>query len=995
MKRTIMTFAKLSSIPLLLLALIIKAPIYGQTTDTPTIQNIEILQKTLADFINSPTFAEHTGHYKKDSTKIDSIDINATKRSINIYFDKTFAYSPIRENTIHLLNNQLKGLLVIELSQYNIQFFCDKKNINEFIPNYYMTEKINLDKTRIIGKIDRKSKPLVQNISNVTNGKTNLWNTNIALWNSHGWYYEPSLNRWEWQRARLFNTVEDLYPTVYILHYLMPMLENAGANVFLPRERHWQTNEVIVDKDSNSQGSIFKTYSDFSTIDTGFRFKKILTGNENPFMLGTSLAFKANKKNKTLCEWIPEIREAGEYPVYISYSSSIKNTDVAKYKVYHTGGSTEFAVNQTISGGTWVYLGNFNFKKGSNPDIGKVVLVNPSKNSNTFINADAVRFGSGMGTISRNGLTSQRPRYQEAARYYLQYAGFPDSTVWKQNDNNDYADDRHARGSWVNYMMGAPSGSVKNKVSKGMGVPIDFTLAFHTDAGMANGDTIIGTLGIYSTKIDSNIYPNGLSKMTSRDLVDIIQTQIVNDIRIKYNSDWVRRDMWDKAYTEAVRPNTPTMMLELLSHQNFNDMRLGKEPSFQFDVSRAVYKGMLKFLYTLYDIPYIVQPLPVAYFQTELINKNKVVLKWEHTIDTLEPTATPTHYMVYKRTNSSGYDNGTLVKNNEFTLSIDKDVIYSFKITAVNEGGESFPSDELSVGISKKTKGTVVVLNAFDRLGGSAFFNDKNTAGFLSQQDAGVPYMYDISTTGDQYDFDKKSPWLDDDSPGFGASYADLEEKIIPGNTFNFSYTHGKSILKAGYSFTSVSDESVESGKFNINNYNLLDFLAGEEKTTYLPNNDSVAHYQIFTKSMVAALQNYTEKGGSIFISGAHIASDIQLNNQNKEIEDLLKYKWRTSNASRTGECYFMDSSFNKQNTPLKFNTGYNSTIYTVEGADALEPAINDCKTLLRYSENNMNAGIIYKGKYNVVALGFPFETIISDAERDSIMRNILNFLNK
>ena len=62
-------------------------------------------------------------------------------------------------------------------------------------------------------------------------------------------YYEPKLNRWEWQRARCLQTVEDLYTQSFVLPYLVPMLENAGANVLLPRERDCQTAEIIIDND--------------------------------------------------------------------------------------------------------------------------------------------------------------------------------------------------------------------------------------------------------------------------------------------------------------------------------------------------------------------------------------------------------------------------------------------------------------------------------------------------------------------------------------------------------------------------------------------------------------------------------------------------------------------------------------------------------------------------------------------------------------------------
>ena len=58
------------------------------------------------------------------------------------------------------------------------------------------------------------------------------------------------------------------------------------------------------------------------------------------------------------------------------------------------------------------------------------------------------------------------------------------------------------------------------------------------------------------------------------------------------------------------------MLLELLSHQNFADMKFGLDPTFRFTVSRAIYKGMLKYLSARYGCAYAVQPLPVNSFAT-------------------------------------------------------------------------------------------------------------------------------------------------------------------------------------------------------------------------------------------------------------------------------------------------------------------------------------------------------------------------------------------
>ena len=58
----------------------------------------------------------------------------------------------------------------------------------------------------------------------------------IALWASHGTYYNKSRDGWIWQRATLWTTVEDLYSTEYA-RLVVTMLENAGAEVMQPRWR--------------------------------------------------------------------------------------------------------------------------------------------------------------------------------------------------------------------------------------------------------------------------------------------------------------------------------------------------------------------------------------------------------------------------------------------------------------------------------------------------------------------------------------------------------------------------------------------------------------------------------------------------------------------------------------------------------------------------------------------------------------------------------------
>src|SRR5690606_33782085 len=163
------------------------------------------------------------------------------------------------------------------------------------------------------------------------------------------------------------------------------------------------------------------------------------------------------------------------------------------------------------------------------------------------------------------GRTSGRPRFLEGARYNLQYSGMPDSLVWKLNESNDYNDDFQGRGEWVNYLRGMPFGPNVDRTA-GLGVPVEVSVAFHTDAGVTRDDRTIGTLGIYSIP-DMNFdmgYPDGQSRLANRDLTDLMQTQVVDDIRALYDTTWTRRRLMNSRYSEAARPNVPAVLLELL-----------------------------------------------------------------------------------------------------------------------------------------------------------------------------------------------------------------------------------------------------------------------------------------------------------------------------------------------------------------------------------------------------------------------------------------------
>jgi len=937
-------------------------------------------------------------------------NIEYDSKEIVLYMSKEYSNQAFREDKIKKIYDEVKTSLGKDFYEYELQIITLGVPIEELVPNIYRT-KIQVDSTRLFVDYKNGTRSIVKNISKPFLPSKGLSNRNIALWHSHGWYYNHKFDRWMWQRARLFGIVEDLGPMAFTIPYIIPMLENAGANVYVPRERDLQANEVVVDDDKNSEYFVLTSKENFKWqyVDSiGFgNINNRINDNTNPFSLGGYSFIETSKTETATARYVPNIPEIGEYAVYISYYSGPKSTTQASYIINHLGGKTSFNIDQTMGGGSWIYLGTFKFKNGIDAETGSVLVSNENSEAGTIVSTDAVRFGGGKGIIARNGITSNKPKYLEAARYWLQYSGVPDTLVYSLNgDTLDYNDDYQSRGEWVNYLVGAPFGPNKKRTEKGLNIPIDVSLAFHTDAGVSKSDTTIGTLAIYSvTDLDSNlVFPNGVSRLANRDFTDIMQSEIVKDIRAKYDPVWRRRELRDARYSEATRPNVPSILLELLSHQNFLDNKFQSDPRFRFDVSRAIYKSIAKFIAHQNDYEFIAQPLPPTHFNTNIDSLGNIVLKWKPQEDILESSAKSTGFIVYKKIGDGGFDNGIFVKDSTYYINnVNAKEIYSFKVTAVNDGGESFASEILSIGIINPNSKPVLIVNGFDRICGPLSINSGNFSGFLSNYDAGVPDKIDISFTGYQHNFDSGSNWTTDDMPGHGASYADYENKIIAGNTFDFSKVHGESLVNAGYSFVSCSDESVWNGDVDLNDFALVDIIMGEEKETPWPKSytDSLygKQFKTFPNQFKNKVKNYLENGGNIFLSGAYIGTDLfyRKNKTDSDVEfgkSVLKFKLDSDHAVNDGKVYSVNSKIFPKNNEFEFNTKLNMKIYAVEAPDAIGP-VNNSKTVFRYKDNDTSAGVAYKNEYGIISIGFPFETIKEKKTRNLIMKNVVEYLIK
>ena len=109
---------------------------------------------------------------------------------------------------------------------------------------------------------------------------------------------------------------------------------------------------------------------------------------------------------------------------------------------------------------------------------------------------------------------------------------------------------------------------------------------------------------------------------------------------------------------------------------------------------------------------------------------------------------------------------------------------------------------------------------------------------------------------------------------------------------------------------------------------------------------------------------------------------------------EVLKYKWRVGQAATMGKVKSVASPFPALSGNYTYHNELNADSYVVESPDAIEPATKDAHTVMRYSENNLSAGVAYQGDDKTFVLGFPFEAIRTDSEREALMNAVLTFFN-
>ncbi len=557
-------------------------------------------------------------------------------------------------------------------------------------------------------------------------------------------------------------------------------------------------------------------------------------------------------------------------------------------------------------------------------------------------NAGANVLSPRAGLDERHPGLSGMPRWTEGARYWLMHQQ-ADSTLWDLYDGNEYKDDMKSRGLWVNSLE----------------TDVDLCVALHTD-GLDSGDdsTIVGTLVIYTAKDDdgNTVLRDGKDReKANRNLGDWIQTQLTEDLRT-LAPEWTRRQLKEANYCESRVPVVPSIILELLSHKNMADMRYGLDPAFRFAACRAVYKGILRYLN---GKEAVVQPLPVH----EMAIAPDGTIRWTAPIDSLEPSATPTYYMVYVRADEGEWDVQQVEKKTELKLNLQRGVQYDCYVVAGNDGGLSMPGPMVSAYLAPDEKAPMaLIVDAFDDVYGPDWFADSTFAGivpgtYACESDFSCAYI------GEQWDYRRASLWTNDDNCGWGACYRDHAGQLTVGNTRDWAMRHGRALrqMKISYVSTTAGLMTEPDERFKM-----VDYICGRQRRP-------IGETQ---KEMLAA---YLAKGGRLLLSTDHFSAiDPKWAVQN------LHASFYAARATRSGRIV------GKRHYQLLLTPNEEQLFTcTPEGLKIAEGAA----VMATYRDMRCPAAVGFKGPKNkTLVFGFPLEAV---TDFDKIYTSSIQWLNE
>ncbi len=612
----------------------------------------------------------------------------------------------------------------------------------------------------------------------------------VYLSQCHGWIYYTSLGRFSTQRGNLYNTVEDFHNPEGANHYLVHYLENAGARVYTVRERDPGTAEQIVDDGDPA-------YAETGPVEAGGRgFSASASGwsyGSGPFDSGSTR--RARQSSGARFTWAPTVPADGVYALYVSWVPDSENTASATYTIEHPGGTLTRSFDQRPHGWTWQYVETLWLPAGASLTVH---LDADGPVDDGWVSADGLRLGGGVGDIARYGTTTGRPRWEEGGILHTQYLGAP-TTVYDPYGSGD-GSDPSARSRWADWEH--PSGEDA------------VYLSWHSNAGGGTGTSTYTYEG-----------GSGAAIAGSDSFADLLQDELVDAIRAQWDSGWTDRGHRTAAFAEVNPANnneTPAALVELAFHDHVSDVEYLKDPVFRRDVSRAMYRAVVRYFADKDGTTPVFLPEPPEGLSVLHAGEGSLAVRWSAGAAGGVLGDPATGFRVYTSADGRSWDSGVDVSGTDTVLHPDPGASLFVRVTAVNAGGESFPTEVMGAALSPDDLPPVLVVGAYDRF--------------------------------------QITQLVREDVPVLGELQRFHPRRLNP---FDGVAAHGRALHAAGWPFDAVADERLP--ELELDRYRAIVWMAGEESTT----DEAVSDEQ------QALLADYLAGGGTLVLSGSEVLWDL------------------------------------------------------------------------------------------------------------------------
>ncbi|MEW6250816.1 MAG: hypothetical protein AB1716_09220 [Planctomycetota bacterium] len=748
----------------------------------------------------------------------------------------------------------------------------------------------------------------------------------------HGWTAGESA--WALQRPVLLEMAED-YGNIDQLNYFVAYAFNAGATVVPFRPSGWQPIEIVLDQDDPGV-----TYTGaWSPGSSSKYFENGVTPSGVPYVWAT-----AGPSETATARYTPVITTTGCYPVYCFTIASTNRVRQA-YRVRHSGGLSELAIDHREVGNGWIWLGDYYLEAGGE---NWVEITNAAPDAGVVV-ADAVRWGGGMGDVVRPGpgRTSGYSRDEEGQRYWAHSqlgnnaVGF-DEGIWDVPGSDDVSDNVGTAARWAREMNQVPPGGVQ--VDRWKRVHLEF----HTNA--SNG-TARGAMCLITT-LGETTYQGQYARTLAREVDDemvILQSE--------FEHPWVNRfgQTYTSAYGAIATTNNDNefdaTIVELAFHDNLEDAELLRDDRVRAAMARACVHGIIRFLTTLpgSQVPWAFAPDTPRAVALQDAGDGNVVLSWEPPLSDQARGDPATGYVVYQSTNGYGFG-APLVLGNVLTTTVTGVPVGEtryFRIAATNAGGESMPSEVLAVRRPAQGTAGVLLVNGFDRLR-----RQLNPVQRFTQ-----PPAY--------------------------AGKSIERQQWRRSNAQDYVIQHAEALAAHDYGYASCGHSAVANERVPLAGFPVVVWMLGtESKEDYT--------FSATEQTLVTA---YLQGGGAIFVSGEDVAFDLINETHGVTFcQDTLKVGY-AANSANTAQATGAAGGLLAGIGPFDFSVAAGA-VYESRSPDVLT-ARQGARVCLDYVGGTGGAaGVQYTSRvYNAVTFGFPFECIGTPAMRAAVMGRVIDWL--